>query len=179
MDVYNILQSFHDQRRPAEQARPSASTLRGKITLRALQLGGLPVEVSASPAFTYVLPSSHVRCDFSFEDTFAKLHKAEYAADQRDGAQRGSIQEYYDLPLFQNRVAWLLSDNKFSSSVLCGRLEGIGDHLDVELRNGSVVADLVVSEAFFAGADQGLQPMMVCTPGTYSSGASNGAAKLV
>jgi len=157
-DGYNILRSFHDKGRPAAQALPSASTVRGKITSRALQVGGLPVEVSTSPAFTYVLPSSHVRRDLSFEDTFAKFHAAEYAADQRDGAQRGSIQEYYDTPLFQNRAAWLLSDNKFSSFVLCGRLVRIGDRLDVELRNGSVVSDLVVSEAFFAGADQGLQP---------------------
>ena len=60
--------------------------------------------------------------------------------------------------MFQNPATWLLSDNKFSSFVLCGRLVRIGDRLEVELRNGSVVSDLVVSKTFFAGADQGLQP---------------------
>jgi len=79
-DGYNILRSFHDKGRPAAQALPSASTVRGKITSRALQVGGLFVEVSTSPAWTYVRPSSHVRRDLSFEDTFAKFHAAEYAA---------------------------------------------------------------------------------------------------
>ena len=140
---------------------PPASYIRYKISPIVYAAWMLPKHATsakettsgASVGVEYILPSDHILRDLQFEGTLANFK----AADQRSSIERQLHPEFVDSPLFQDRAASLLCGQSVPRFVLHGLELCAGDQIHVELANGHVVRDALISGSSFASRRSGLK----------------------
>lgn len=102
---------------------------------------------------SFVAPSSHVRRDMMFVQTYQKFE----AAGLRSAEERALQPEYIDTPHFQDRSCWTKPGSTISRFELSGAQLCIGDKVEVRLGNrSSLVAR--VTNAHFSSASRGIAP---------------------
>lgn len=108
--------------------------------------GDGPVQVQ------FVAPSTHVRRDMMFADTYEKF----LAAEKRPQSSREP--EFVDSPFFQDRSAALLSDKLVSRFSLGDADVDVGDVIDVVLLAPHPAQRVKVQKAYFCSHAAGVAP---------------------
>lgn len=151
---YDIMRSFCNADQPRQELLPCYSTISKRVIPAALKAGGLPMqplEENGGKCWL-VLPSSHVRRDFAFQDTYLKFFRAE----DRDEEARDLEPEYYDTAFFQNKAGVLQHGSQPSSFCVNGSRFRCGSVISLTLDGADAVKGLKVDHAYFASSESGV-----------------------
>lgn len=150
---YNISRAFYNFDRERHDALPCYTTEIRRIIPAAIKAGGLPMETLAVEGSKcwYILPSTHIARDLSFEDT----HDLFFTAEDRPLLVREQEPELYDTMFFQHKASLLQPVMQHASFSLNGTRFGCGSWLFISLEGSAATMRLRVDNVSIASSDCG------------------------